>query len=357
MHPIYYINLAIPFILGLYTRFSQLDKKVQNKFILIVYSLFAVLVIGTRTLDTGTDTTSYYRFYDVALYSDDNSRIINYFEPLFSLIGLVSARLELSFVEFNILIAALTMIFFSLAVGKSCSNVTMSIFLYTSFSLFIQMMNQVRQSLAMMVILYAVTFLKEDKIKKFLFWILIAGLIHTSSFAAILLVFVYKIEINKKTILLYAIIGISGMIFSRIFFAIIIRYTRYGHLLTETWRDYSAFDNATIVNTIFRFFLLVMVLIYYKDINKTNMQINVYYHMAMICMVLQLIAVMNNAIARITTIFFASYLIIIPNVFEKSDRLKSNWQITYPAVIGFFLIYYFGYSYMKGFFYYNSVLS
>lgn len=72
--------------------------------------------------------------------------------------------------------------------------------------------------------------------------------------------------------------------------------------------------------------------------------------MAMICMVLQLIAVMNNAIARITTIFFDSYLIIIPNVFEKSDRLKSNWQITYPAVIGFFLIYYFGYSYMKGFF-------
>lgn len=356
MHPIYYLNLSIPFILYLYARFSQVDKKIQNRFILIVYSLFVVLVAGTRSLDTGVDTISYYRFYEVAQNSNDNSMIISYFEPLFSAIGILSVRLGLHFVGFNLLISALTMIFFSLAIDKTSDNVTMSIFLYTSFSLFQQMMNQVRQGLAMMIILYAVTFLKEDKIRKFIFWVFIAGLIHTSCFIVLLLVFIYKIEINARIIRIYAITGVFGMIFSRIIFSIIIRYTSYGHLLTETWRDYSAFDKGTVINTIFRFFLLVIILIYYKEMIEINKQINVYYHMAMICMVLQLVAVMNNAIARITTYFFISNLIIIPNVFEESKRLKNSWQITYPTMIGFFLVYYFVYSYMKEYLYYNSII-
>ena len=165
MHTIYIFNLISPLFYALSAKITRLNKETQNKFLLFLYSVTATLIVGTRALNIGDDTGSYYRFYQIALQSESEIETLNYFEPLFSLLGLVCAKLKFDFTGFNIVIAGLTMVFFSKALLRSSLNIKISIFLYTVFNLFYNMMNQVRQALAMAIILYGITYLKENEKK------------------------------------------------------------------------------------------------------------------------------------------------------------------------------------------------
>ena len=115
-------NILLPFILLLYLKLTRLNENVINKAILILYSFFVVIMVGTRNLMTGADTVAYYKFYQTALIDGQELRTLNYFEPLFSLIGLLCAKLDLSFTTFNIIIASITMYFFSKTALKLKGN-------------------------------------------------------------------------------------------------------------------------------------------------------------------------------------------------------------------------------------------
>lgn len=343
MQAIYILNLISPLIYTAYARLSRLDKNLQNKIILFLYSVQVILMVGTRTLTTGADTINYYNFYEKALFSESYENVLNYFEPLFSLIGIISARMGLSFVTFDCIIAGLTMFFFSKAVEKCSSEVTISIYLYIIFGLFHNMMNQVRQALAMMIILYALTFLNEEKKAKFLVYVLLASLIHTSSLIVLVLLLVHKMKINLKTIFLYFTVSIMCAVFCSFIFEFITKYFSYGGYLEEDWR-YGAFDINAILNFFVRLVMLILAMLFIRELNQKNRKINLYYHMIWICTVFQTLTVFNNAMGRITTYFFLGYLIIIPEIISNSLFFKNNKKILYPILIVGFLLYYLVYN-------------
>lgn len=343
MHAVYIVNLILPFVLIIYAKLTRLEKKYQDNIVLFIYTVFAILIVGTRSIETGADTISYFNFYKVALQQGQEVRAFNYFEPLFSLIGIICAKLNFSFEMFNIIIALLTMIFFSKAIAKSSANVMLSIFLYITFSLFDQMMNQVRQGFAMMIVLYAVSFLTSDNKKKFVLWVLVAALVHLSSLIALILLIFYKFEINKKTISVYIVMGICCLLFSTFIFQFISSNFDYGHYLTESWR-YGAYNKKAILNLIVRIIMLISVMFFSIEICEQNKSMNVYYHMVFLCTVFQILTVMNNAVGRITTIFFISYLILIPEIVVKSRQFKNIKQFIYPIMFGIMLLYYLVYN-------------
>ena len=297
-------NILLPFILLLYLRLTRLNENVINKAILILYSFFVVIMVGTRNLMTGADTVSYYKFYQTALIDGQELRTINYFEPLFSLIGLLCAKLDLSFTIFNIIIASITMYFFSKTVLKLKGNAFIFIILYTVFCQHLNMMNQVRQALAMMIALYAITFLKDGQKIKFIKWVIIAAFFHLSSLVILVLLPLWNVKINKKIVAIYSTIGLICTFTHSVIFRIVERFFNYGHYLDQSWR-YQAFDTAAIINFLVRIVMLLFASMFYHELYKKNKNINGYYHMIIICSVLQLLCIYNNAMGRITSVFFS----------------------------------------------------
>lgn len=142
-----------PFFYKFIVNFFKLEQTKQNKIILSLYFIQTSIIVGGRALNTGADTNVYYLFYQFASIPGNEIIALKRFEPLFSLICLICVKLGFSFTVFNIIIAAITMFFFMKAVEKF-SNAELIIYTYISFCFFYNMMNQVRQALAMMIVLY-----------------------------------------------------------------------------------------------------------------------------------------------------------------------------------------------------------
>lgn len=335
-------NIILPLVLVLYLKLTRLNKDLINKAIMILYSICIILLVGTRSVQTGDDTISYYHFYQLAHISGHESKTLNNFEPLFSLIGLICAKLDFSFMFFNVIIAFITMYFFSITVIKMKCNAFISIFLYTVFCLHLNMMNQVRQALAMMIALYAITFLNENKKGNFIIWTIIASLFHLSCLIILILLPIWKIKIRKKTILLYILFGIIFALTYESIFKFIINYIGYGHYITEEWR-YGAHNFNAILNFIVRLIMLFFSLLFYSELKSKGRNIDGYYHMIFICTVLQLLCIFNNAIGRITTIFYLAYLFIISEIIDHTETFTRNKPLLYPAFIVGFMGYYYIY--------------
>lgn len=357
MQSIYIFNLFSPFLYALLIKPLYLNKENKKNILLFLYFMTATLIVGTRTLNTGEDTISYYIFYQYASQPGNEISTFNVFEPLFSAIGIMCAKSGFDFSVFNIIIAALTMLFFSKAIKRASSEVAFSIFLYSSFSLVNNMMNQVRQALAMMIALYAVSLLQENRKTKFIMYILIASLVHMAALVMLLLLPLYKIKVNGRIIGIYAVITFIVMVCAR-YVLKIMSYLPYGNYLSESWR-YTAFNKDAILNLIVRMIMLIFSLIFLKEIYNRNQNCNVYYHMILICTFFQVLAVANNSITRITTYFFTGYLIIIPEIFSNSFFRGKNKKISYMMFLAAFFVYYYVHFSLKnqgGQFYYESIL-
>lgn len=336
------VGIIMPFLYSLGLKILMLGRKMQNKLLLILFSVQTIIITGTRTVQTGADTGNYFRFYEVALKEGLNERTVNYFEPLFSVIGIICAKTGLNFAWFNIIIAALTMYFFSKSILKMKCNAFIAAYLYMCFALFYNMMNQVRQALAMMIVLYAVTFLKDNQKAKFVKWILVASTVHLSSMIALVLMFIWNIKINRRILAGYFFAAVCLATTSNIVFRVIEKTFSYGHYLTESWR-YGAYDKNAILNLVVRITILIFALIFHSELVRKDKNIDGYYHMILICTVLQVLVIKNNAIGRITTIFYYAYLFIIPKIIDNVKLFRKARIIMYPVFLLCMFLYYYVY--------------
>ena len=336
-----FLNYVLPFVYKIYLYFSRLDKKTQNRIFLFLFSCQVILIVGTRTMYTGTDTGSYLKFYNSALYYGMVEKNINYFEPLFSLIGIFCGFIGLDFTGFNIIIAFLTMLFFSLAILNSEVDAFISSVLFNSFLFSYQMMNQVRQILALMIILYAVTLLCQHKKKLFVIYIVFATLFHVSSLIAICLLFFPKINMAKKFLCFYIAITCIVLVSINFIFSIIIKFTPYGGYLTVDDR-YGAFDSDAILNLIVRIALIIIIMPFFNEIVKSKKQEH-YYLMCFICTILLVTAIFNNAMARTTTVFFVGYMILIPKIINETKLFNEKKGVLYPLSLFSMIIYFYVY--------------
>lgn len=343
MQPIYLYSMFSPFLIfGLLKTNNRITDEKRNRLLLILYSIQTAIIIGTRTLDTGSDTFAYFRmFNNIANLSSPVTAVQNGIEPLFSLIAFICAKINIGYVGFNITVAALTMVFFSLAIYRTSISSLLSLYIYNCFALYAQMINQSRQVLAMAVVLYAIANLIEDRKVIFVMWVIVASLIHTSAIICFALLFIYRRELTPKLLGVYFLSGLFVLVMHNTLFSIIIRYSRYGRYLTQEWR-YSSFNDSAIMNTIVRITMLLLALLFYKELVLNSERMNMFYHMIIICTILQTLCVFNNALGRITTYFFYGYFIVIPDIVETTEfaNLRKNKMILYPIIIIGLFVYY-----------------
>lgn len=202
----YFVIMVLTLMLAAFT--TSYKNSIENSKTLnnvLVYKLFIwitalpiILVSGLRTYDIGTDTggTYYYIFLNVRNNGISNIRDVGY-----ALINQLSLLITESYSGVLVLTTIMFCGMAMHAIFKQSKNPVMSCLLLFTTNVFFISMNMVRQSIATMIFIVAIPYLKDRKFVKFAVLILLGASIHIISIIYIFFYFVCQIRMTKAKVL------------------------------------------------------------------------------------------------------------------------------------------------------------
>lgn len=324
-------------------RYSNANGRAANHFLavfaIVLSAVPLVLISGLRSQNVGLDTYDYANEYK--LIANDNFGL-GYHTSWLSPGYVILCKVVSSFAGTNpfpmiFVVALFTFLFLFLSIYENSSDFFISIYLYICFALFLQTMNQSRQMLAISITTYSYTYVKKRNLKMFLLFILIATSIHASALVFLPVYFISKIRFSKKMIAFY-ITAIAGLVIAYPLIILLAQHTPYA-LYIGSWYDVEQ-KSTTILNLVFRILLLIVCLLFYKNLIRKGQQNEILYHISFACVALQTLTVKSYIFGRVTTYFFIFFIFLIPEVIY-SIRNKGARITVYVIILILFAVYYF----------------
>lgn len=206
-----YIIIFLLLLLFLFTDFSKTSQR--NK-VLFFIGVCITFFIGLRN-ETGTDSATYISFfkYQTNTLWDWENIDKGYSEYGFYFLS-VFVKSLINDVDFYFtVISLITVSFLFKSLKNYCLFPILGFLVYFSRFMLIRDMNQIRQALAIAIIIYAIRFLCENKKKTFIVFLLISTLMHYSSIIILPFIWLYKIKLSTKQcfklIIITALLGVT----------------------------------------------------------------------------------------------------------------------------------------------------
>jgi hypothetical protein len=309
------------------------------------------VIVAFRNIDVGTDYLTYYRAINRVqtgtAYATDYEWLSVGFIGLIKLVAFLG--IPSNYVPFVVcwIITALTLFFFYKAFIELSNYSTYSLFIFLSFCLYFQMMNQFRQMLAIAITLYAFKYINSSWFKYGLL-IIVAGMFHSSALIMLPFYFIVKVKISRKIIILYFSVCIVVILFFSKFTGLLMKIS-YGATYLN-WSTYNGtFTVSSLFNLLVRIILLIISLNVYNILKVQNeKKYQAIYHMIIVCTILQFFTVMSYIFGRMTTYFFVYYILLLPEVIDLYRlKISKNSKRIYDVLIYTLLfiyqiVYYFG---------------
>ena len=162
----------ILYILLLYSAIADFSKKKQRNVILLIWSVILVLFIGFRGT-TGTDTGTYISFFNYYTNTISDWKAIDkqYAEYGFYFLSVILKSIIDNTNFYFLTISILTFSFLIPSLLKMSIYPIMGLIVYFSRFMLIRDMNQIRQALAIVIIIFALKYLGKNKNKIFIWFL------------------------------------------------------------------------------------------------------------------------------------------------------------------------------------------
>lgn len=310
--------------------------KVSRNFLWICTLLLGV-IIGFRGITVGVDTKTYaMMFNDISVYG-----YAGYPEPLFGLTMSLFSKMGMSYICFQVFIAAITMLLISKVSLKESRKPMMSIFLFYGLYFGFYAMNICRQILAVSLILFGYMLLTQSKPKKFLFCILLATSIHYISILSLGALWIKRIKVKNKTklyivLVLSLILGLflSDALILKLLSPILGNYTSY---LLGT--DSNGFrENSRLVLALLLCFFWTALLIITIISGKKRILNSIWFKTYLLGVITSNLTMRMELGLRVTLLFSISQIIFFP-LFIRENRLTSKYY-GYFIIISFTTIFF-----------------
>lgn len=338
---VHLVNTILICVYGIFIRLLKLSPSKKSVLFLTLSSIQITLIVGTRTVVSGVDTIAYYYFFERIYTSRPPfAYFSSNFEPLYVLLAWSIKWLGGSFMALNIAMAALTMLFLSMGIYRLSRSPFFSIYLFVCFCLMNQMMNQYRQVLAFAIVLYAYSYLDKKDVLRYIFWIAVASGFHISALVVLPLILVQNIPITKQTVIRYiGLTAIAWLAFESLMY--LLTFTPYAVYLRSIYNE--AAVRSTILNLGVRVCMLIFAAVFYKRLKCMRPDIDVFYHMIILCTIIQLLTTRSAIFGRITTYFFLAYMVIIPEIVKDGYKKRGNRMIANSALFTLFTVWQYVY--------------
>lgn len=260
---------------------------------------------------------------------------VPYFNNL--LYGIVNENIEIGFYLLNKLIQIFTtdyswlfivcsVIFFHYifkAIREQSPMPTMSIFLLVGTTYYFIFLNGMRQMMAIAIFLYALKFVKERNLKKYLIYLLFASLIHKSILLMIPIYFIYGIKLKPTKVI--ATIALAFMVKPVIVNIAmkIISLTNYSYYISSKFDTGKTGYIVLAINVA----VLLFSILYMHRFNKSKNidEQNDYNFYCMLQTISTIIAIYDGSIPLLNRIRWAtgiSIIILIPFIIKREKNIK-----------------------------------
>lgn len=336
---LFYTIIFLYAILNLYISIKLREKKNKLYHFFLFFSYFPLwFILVFRNSSVGTDYVSVGENY-TRIVNNIYMRNYNWFgiglNVFCKVIGSIFGSNPFIFYFF---IGTLTIIFLYKFLLNNCEYPTMSLFLFFVFGIYLQTFNQSRQMLAVIIVLYASRYIKEKSFIKYLIYVVFAYIFHESAIIFIPCYLLSKYKEKKQFLKIY-LIAILIVFFGTSIFDKVISITKYSIYFSSQYNISNI--KTTYLNLCVRVLFMCFCLLFYKKNNKDRMY-NYCYHMIIICTLLQCITVKYYFVGRLTTYFFAFYIILLPKcIDELLKKYKKETRVVLLFTIIACMCYYF----------------
>ena len=308
------------------------SKTAFQKGYLILLLVFFMVLTGFRAYYLGNDTTEYVYYFNSFKNGDFDPyyRIELGYQVFCYLIGRFTSDPHVFLVIYSIICYSI----FGIFIFKNSKNIPLSLCML--FCLFFgAYMNIMRQGLAILLLLGAISYLRKDKFIRAALLIILAGTLHATAFLLLILL-LYKVFPKNLKFYLISFIAVLIITFSNGLYFIADRILpQYSHYFGGKY-DSSGFLAVGFYLTIGLSIFLVSYKCYMKD--KSNIG-----KIVMMCNYLMIISYTLsfslNLLTRFAQYFLAVSVISLPNAI-MTYKHKKLWTISLAIILiaYFFLI-------------------
>lgn len=309
---IYIINL---FVLGLNSLFYNVIKtksKHAKKFFLSISIMQLLMILALRHYSIGIDIPNYLSFFRLTFYISNKHLLVHRFEIgykiLNKLVGIFTDNIQL----FLSSIAIICLIPVGRFIYKHSKMPFLSIFLYIGFNYFTFNFSGLRQSIAYGIILISYDYIKNRKLAKFIIFIILASLFHTSALVFLPAYFLYKVKVNNKTI--FAIIVFDLLLFA-------FRKPIFSYLITTFYESYAIIESDSFTWMFFCLAVVCICYVFYKKYGDFSIDYNGWLMFLIIGVSLLLFASVGDNVMRVSRFYYIFVIVAIP---EALSHIKSK---------------------------------
>ena len=318
--------------------FGNIVKSKKEKSFIFIVCLWMALIIGLRDYTIGTDTYTYSIIYRVMGNTSLSSYIADngYGELLFFILNNIMYSLSLPF-QFLLIIEAILIMWPVYKFTTEHSKIPwFSLMLFLGLGSMQQAMNVSRQYIAIGLILIAAIYAFNEQKKKFLLFVILAFMFHSSALIAI---FIYPIVNNRQRNLNWIYIALvpMGFIILNLFSGITMKYMPENYINDSNGGGYKI---------LILWIIILIVLLFYSKYCKDQI-VNIEIRLLSISIFFQSFVSDFVVIGRISYFFSILFYLLLPNIFINISEYKSRIIIIQIST-SLVLIYYIFISLYRG---------
>lgn len=331
-----------------------LYEKCSNTKLKKIYAILAVVIpsilAGIRGMSVGTDIKVYIiKNFDLAIQYKSLLKYLSNFGDSYAYwtVSYLVSRLTKN-VNAVLFIYQLIIMIFTFYV---CKNNMKRCPVYLSYFTFLilfynRSLNMSRQTIAIVIVLYALKYLEDKKYIKYIIWIVIASLFHFTALSAIFILLIYIIIKSDKSRIFSSLIIILALVCLVFYEEIVIFLINIVHILPDKYLSYTVSNGYIKVYEIALKILFMVLISIYRDIISKDDKYNKFF---MYCLVIDIILYFIGAISkyanRITYYFGYMSVIIYPQVYKIAinKNQKKCMVIIYIALMCMYWAVYYGF--------------
>ena len=297
---------------------------------LILLLIFFMVITGLRAYYIGNDTTQYVYFFNS--FKDGNFdpeyRIEIGYQLFCYLVGRFTSDPHVFLVIYSVICYSI----FGYFIFKNSKNIPLSLCML--FCLFFgAYMNIMRQGLAILLLLGAISYLRKDRFIRASLLILIAGTLHATAFLLLILL-LYKVFPRSLKFYLISFIVVLAITFSNSLYFIVDRILpQYSHYFGGKY-DSSGFLAVGFYLTIGISIFLASYVCYARDKTNTGKIVMMCNYLMVISYTLSFSL---NLLTRFAQYFLAISVIFLPNAI-MTYKHKKLWSVLLAIIL---IVYFF----------------
>lgn len=340
----YQVMIVGLFLINIPISKNKINEKMSSFFAYAITFTVLALISGLKSINIGNDTQVYANlFYQSPSINTQLSGLFSQrFEGGYLILNKLLYGLYPNVQLLFITISVIVVFCWLFTIHQFSSNISASIFLLLTFRLYFMLLSNLRQSLAMGIVLISFYFLNKNKLLISVLLTLFAATFHVSALVFIIYILLRKVRVTKAIVAYSAVISVLGFIFfSRIFNIVLSIFPKYSSYLNTS---YSSSDMK--LSLILNFFVVLSVFIFGSVVLRNepdnrapyNSLVHKLHLILLIGVVISFIAIQFSMLNRVTSYFTMFIVLYIPTILSVI-KSQSKRHVCYFIILTLFFTY------------------